>query len=158
MTTGECLDDVELLNVTVETRDELVDLYLRLIHDKPHTLFHPSQLKERIRTDEMPMAMLYAIMALAARYDITSAQSVSALLTRSTGRLSGKAEIRRKADSFFSTARYILKLGIDDVKLSNLQSCILVANLCGAEGDSQSEALYFGEYVSQEADSTSNEP
>lgn len=67
MSTGELLNEVEFPNVTVDTRDQLVEIYLRLIHDKPHTLFHPFQLKERIRTDRIPLTTLYAIMALAAR-------------------------------------------------------------------------------------------
>jgi hypothetical protein len=145
MTTGEFLDDVEFLNVSVETKDQLVDIYLRLIHDKPHTLFHPSHLKDRIRAESIPLAMLYAIMALAARYGIASSRFIITLLTRSADRLSDKADIRRKADSFFQTAKYLLKLGIDHVSLDVIQTSILVANLCGAEGDSQSEALFFGE-------------
>lgn len=139
------MDDVEILNVTMETQDHLVELYLRLIHDKPHSLFHPSHLKERIRDGSVPIAMLYAIMALAARYGIALSGSISVLLTRFVDRLSDKADMRRKADSFFLTAKYLLKLGIDDVSLDVIQSSVLVANLCGAEGDSQSEALYFGE-------------
>jgi hypothetical protein len=48
-------------------RDNLVSLYLRFIHDKPHSLFHPSLLRKRVREETLPMAVLYGIMALAAR-------------------------------------------------------------------------------------------
>lgn len=54
-------------DVTVNTRDHLVELYLRHIHDKPHTLFHPGLLRQQVRNGTFPKAVLYGIMALAAR-------------------------------------------------------------------------------------------
>jgi hypothetical protein len=60
------LDDV-LKDVTVEIRDHLVELYLRYIHDKPHTMFHPDLLREQVKTGTLPKAVLYGIMAIAAR-------------------------------------------------------------------------------------------
>ena len=39
--------DDKCQSVTADTKHQLVDLYLHLIHDKPHTLFHPALLRER---------------------------------------------------------------------------------------------------------------
>lgn len=50
-----------------DVRDELVDIYLQLIHDKPHTLFHPYVLRKCIQEHSCPDVILYSIMALAAR-------------------------------------------------------------------------------------------
>jgi hypothetical protein len=47
---------------------ELIDLYLSVIHDKPHTLFNPNLLRKRLRDGTLPEAVIYSIMALAARY------------------------------------------------------------------------------------------
>lgn len=55
-------------NITDGTRDHLVDLYFRFIHDKPHTLFHPILLRKRISEGTIGLSVLYGIMALAARY------------------------------------------------------------------------------------------
>lgn len=57
---GETLDTV--LEAT------LIDLYLSLIHDKPHTLFNPNMLRKRLRDETLPRSIIYSIMALAARY------------------------------------------------------------------------------------------
>lgn len=60
------VDDV-LQDVTVDIRDHLMKLYLRFIHDKPHTLFHPSLLREQVKSGTLPKAVLNGIMAIAAR-------------------------------------------------------------------------------------------
>jgi hypothetical protein len=54
-------------DVDVGLRDHLVDLYLKLIHDKPHTLFHPPTLKKQAHEGSLPKTILYGVMALAAR-------------------------------------------------------------------------------------------
>ncbi|KAE8139189.1 hypothetical protein BDV38DRAFT_291578 [Aspergillus pseudotamarii] len=106
-------------------RDELVDLYLELIHDKPHTLFHPSHLKSRVRNGSLAKGTLYSILALAARF--------------STG-----LATRERTKDFMQSAKDRVKMSIDDITLDNVHATILIGNLCGSEGDSSGEALYFG--------------
>jgi hypothetical protein len=60
-------DEVKMDNITEKTRDHLVDLYFRFIHDRPHTLFHPKLLRKRVKDQSLPLKVLYSIMALAAR-------------------------------------------------------------------------------------------
>ncbi|KAJ5684271.1 uncharacterized protein N7477_000616 [Penicillium maclennaniae] len=118
-------EDVMIENITEETRDHLVDLYFRFIHDKPHTLFHPTLLRKRIREDEVGIALLYCIMALAARF-------------------SDHAEIRQMTKSLYLAAKHLTKQQIEVVCLDNIHACILVGNLCGAEGEIEAEAIFFG--------------
>ncbi|KAF7588268.1 hypothetical protein BBP40_005954 [Aspergillus hancockii] len=111
--------------VESDVRDELVDLYLELIHDKPHTLFHPGVLKTRIRDGSLPNATLYSIMAFAARFS----------------KIQGT---RAQAKALFQSATNCVKMSIDDICLDNVHATILIGNLCGADGDPRGEALYFG--------------
>jgi hypothetical protein len=69
---------LELPSINMQTREHLVDLYLQLIHDKPHTLFHPPTLRAQVREDAVPRVILFSIMSLAARY----ASNVSKLLLK----------------------------------------------------------------------------
>lgn len=57
------------LNIVDEALcNELVDLYFDLIHDKQHILFHRPTFIADQRKGQAPMILVYAIMALAARY------------------------------------------------------------------------------------------
>ncbi|KAK6811579.1 hypothetical protein RU639_012758 [Aspergillus parasiticus] len=116
---------VRAVAVKEDVRDELVDLYLKLIHDKPHTLFHPSHLKSRIRNGSLAKGTLYSILALAARFSTVQ-------------------DTRERTKNFFQSARDRVKMSIDDITLDNIHATILIGNLCGSEGDSRGEALYFG--------------
>ncbi|KAL3497078.1 hypothetical protein BJX62DRAFT_2795 [Aspergillus germanicus] len=111
--------------VNDEVRDELVDVYLRLIHDKPHTLFHPATLRTRVQAGSLPEAVLYSILAFAAR-------------------LAGDHTIQERAKVFSHIAKEALKRTIDKVTLDNVHASALVGNLCGIEGDSSGESLFFG--------------
>lgn len=46
--------------------------------------------------------------------------------------------------SLFLTAKHLTKLEIEKLCLDNIHACILVGNLCGAEGEIEAEALFFG--------------
>ncbi|OGM51156.1 hypothetical protein ABOM_000117, partial [Aspergillus bombycis] len=117
---------VRVVTIEDDVRDELVDLYLKLIHDKPHTLFHPSHLKSRIRNGSLAKGTLYSILALAARF--STAQG-----TR-----------ERTKHLFFQSAKDRVKMSVDDISLDTIHATILIGNICGSEGDSSGEALYFG--------------
>jgi hypothetical protein len=47
---------------------ELVDLYFRLIHNAPHTLFHESSFLSKLESEQIPELVLLGMMALSARY------------------------------------------------------------------------------------------
>ncbi|KAL6233078.1 hypothetical protein BDW75DRAFT_232245 [Aspergillus navahoensis] len=113
------------VEVRVEVRDQLVDLYLKFIHDKPHTLFHPTTLKSRVQAGSLPEATLFSILALAARF-------------------ANEQTVREQAKAFFRTAKESFKRTLDDVTLDNVHAAILIGNLCGVEGDPEGESLFFG--------------
>lgn len=65
-------------------------------------------------------------------------------LIQPSDRFSDEKEIRQKTKIFFSTAKTLLKMDVDNVCLDNIHASILVGNLCGTEGESLSEGLFFG--------------
>jgi hypothetical protein len=113
------------VSVEIDQCLDVVRLYLRLIHHKPHTLFHPATLLGQVREGSLPGQVLYGILALTARF-------------------SEDPNIRAGAAPFFARAKASLKSGIDRVSLTNIQACVLVGNVYGAEGDHEAESLYFG--------------
>lgn len=115
------------LQTVIGPRDcqDLVDLYLRLIHDKPHTLFHPPSLRRQVHDGSLPKPVLFGILAIASR-------------------LSESPVLQARAAEFFQLAKSALKQNIDCICLENIQACILVGNLCGVEGDNGAEVLWYG--------------
>lgn len=63
---GETLSSPHF-DLDVETRVALVRLYLRLVHDKPHTLFHPPTLLRQVEHDSLAPMVLYGLIGMAAR-------------------------------------------------------------------------------------------
>ncbi|KAJ6083475.1 hypothetical protein N7467_007610 [Penicillium canescens] len=61
-----------------------------------------------------------------------------------SARFSDDPEVRQKTKEFFSAAKVSLKMDIDNVCLDTIHASILVGNLCGAEGETAGEALFFG--------------
>ncbi|KAH8692576.1 hypothetical protein BGW36DRAFT_436274 [Talaromyces proteolyticus] len=107
--------------------DAVVDLvheYLSKIHDRPHSIFHTATLWNDIRQQRLSKALLLAICAMGAHVSSRpTAQSLEPLLTAESKRL--------------------LQIDIERVCLENIQTCILVANLCVAHANPSSEFLFF---------------
>jgi hypothetical protein len=55
-------------SVEPEIAIDLVDLYIRYMHDKPHALFHEPSLKESVANGSVSQVVLLSILGLAARY------------------------------------------------------------------------------------------
>lgn len=111
--------------VNDESQNQLIDIYIERIHDKPHTLFHPATLKSRVQAGALPEPVLFSILALAAR-------------------LSSDQGIRERACDLFQTAKESFKRTLDEVTLDNVHAATLIGNLCGVEGDASGESLFFG--------------
>lgn len=103
----------------------MCDLYISHIHDKPHTLFHEPTLRQQVADGSVSRAILYAVLGLSARF-------------------SSHAGIRLQTEKFAMDSKRELKADLDHICLENVQACILVGNLCGAEGNNDTEALFFG--------------
>jgi hypothetical protein len=51
---------------------ELVELYFDLIHDQFHSLFHRPSFTEQVRNGTAPRVLLFAMMALSARFNFSN--------------------------------------------------------------------------------------
>lgn len=113
------------LDLGLESRLELVQLYLRLVHDKPHTLFHPASLLQHVRDGAVPDQLLLGILAMAAPFSSSPA-------------------VRARAARFVDAAKVAFKASMENMTLANVHAAILLGNLCGAHGHPDAEMLYFG--------------
>lgn len=57
---------VDETSLSPSTTRILVELYLQMIHDKPHTIFHPPSLLQAVDQGTIPRQVLYSILALTA--------------------------------------------------------------------------------------------
>lgn len=103
---------------------ELVSHYLSKIHDRPHSLFHPSTLRENIHNGHVSQALLFAICAMGSRF-------------------SRDPQIRLLESQLIFESKRLLKADLENICLENIQTCVLVANLCAAHSDTSTEALFF---------------
>ncbi|TLS25519.1 hypothetical protein PpBr36_06872 [Pyricularia pennisetigena] len=106
---------------------DMVHIYLDLIHDKPHTLFHPATLLRDVHDGVVPDQVLYSILAMAAPFLVTDQASTAI----------------RPAD-LLEVARDALKADLETMSLDNVRAAVLIGNLCGALGYPDAEILYFG--------------
>jgi Fungal Zn(2)-Cys(6) binuclear cluster domain len=108
-----------------EVVEELIDLYICYIHDKPHSLFHEPWLRQAARDGTLHHGVVFGITGLSAR-------------------LSSNLEIRSQGHAFAGHARTFVQTNLESICLENVQALILVGNVCLAESNPDSESLYFG--------------
>lgn len=102
----------------------LVHEYLAKIHGRPHSIFHAATLWKDIRERRVSKALILAICAMGAHVSTQpTLRSLEPLLTTESKRL--------------------LQIDLERVCLENIQTCILVANLCVAHENPSSEFLFF---------------
>src|SRR5690242_7395902 len=106
---------------------DYIRLYLRYIHDRPHSLFHEQSLWNAVCNCSLPVSLSTAICALGCRFVQESDQQ----------KLSPTFMIRSKA---------LLAKQLEDISVTNIQTCVLLANSYAAEQNNRLEALYFGEF------------
>ncbi|CAG9953260.1 unnamed protein product [Clonostachys rosea f. rosea IK726] len=90
---------------------ELVGHYLRAIHDKSHSLFHPPTLYSQVQDGSTGKALLYAICAIGSKF-------------------SGNPDARALGPCLAAKSKQLLLADLENICLENLQTCILVATLC----------------------------
>lgn len=102
----------------------LVHEYMYKIHGRPHSIFHAATLWRDIREGRASKALILSLCAMGAHLsDEPTLKSLRTLLTAESQRL--------------------LQADLDRVCLETVQTCILVANLCVANGNSSAEFLFF---------------
>ncbi|KAK4499630.1 hypothetical protein PRZ48_010148 [Zasmidium cellare] len=104
---------------------DLVQNYLHLIHDRPHSLFHVATLWHDIRENTISKHLLYSICSLGSS-------------------LSKNPELHALNKTLTTEAKRLLQADLENVSLGNIQTLILLANICAAELSPSSETLYFG--------------
>lgn len=107
---------------------EFIRLYFRYIHDRPHSLFHEQSLWNAVSNGALPDSLSTAICALGCRFASKPAQ-------------------RELASSFMTRSKTLLAQQLEDISVTNIQTCILLANSYAAEQNNRLEALYFGMYL-----------
>ncbi|RDW57482.1 hypothetical protein BP6252_13742 [Coleophoma cylindrospora] len=117
-------DDDDGANLPEDTVIELVEHYISKIHDRPHSLFHLPTLRTSVRKGALNKALLLAICAMGSRF-------------------SASAEIRKLEHQLTEKSKRLLLADLENICLETIQTCVLVANLCAAIGNSSSEALFF---------------
>ncbi|KAH7411361.1 fungal-specific transcription factor [Cadophora sp. MPI-SDFR-AT-0126] len=106
---------------------EIVELYFDLIHDQFHTLFHRPSFTESVAKGTAPPVILYAMLALSARFSTNLAFEEHCYWDRGSGFAKESARL----------------LDIRDVSLSTIQACILLGTVSRSEGDAAAESVYY---------------
>lgn len=102
----------------------LVQEYLSKIHGRPHYIFHTVTLWRDIRDRRIGKALLLAICAMGAH-------------------VSSRPDLRSLQSLLTTEAKRLLQMDLERACLENVQTCILVANLCVAHANPSSEFLFF---------------
>lgn len=114
----------------------LVEEYLSKIHGRPHSIFHTGCLWRDIRDRRISKALLLAICAMGAH-------------------VSSRPDLRSLYPMLTTESKRLLKVDLERVCLENVQTCILVANLCVAHGNPSSEFLFFRRFAQLHAHTVS---
>lgn len=136
----------ESIDLPEEIVIELVEHYIDKIHDRPHSLFHLPTLRESVRTGNINRASLMAMCSIGSRFSI-------------------HPEIRMLGEHLTAESKRLILAGLEDISLESIQTCILVANLCAADGRPSSEALFFRKWpcyhsrylMAEESDTSAND-
>lgn len=117
------------VNLPLETTAELVEIYLKKVHDQPHSIFHPATLRMQLRNGSLDGALLCAICAIGAKFSSNPD--------------------RRSLEAWLTTeAKRLLQADLENVCLTNIQTCLLVATLSAGNCQTSSEALFVRKFPS----------
>ncbi|CZR68016.1 uncharacterized protein PAC_17915 [Phialocephala subalpina] len=108
---------------------ELVDLYFRLIHDGPHTLFHEPTFLSNLSSKSVPISLLLAVIALSARF------STNECFQDDPGRY---------ARTYARAALELLQKELIRPSLESIQGYILISQHLGGEGDVRAKHICTG--------------
>jgi hypothetical protein len=117
-------EDSRSIDLQQEIVVELLEQYIDKIHDRPHSLFHLPTLRESVRKRTIKKPLLLAICSLGSRF-------------------STYTEIRALEHQLTAEAKRLILADLENICLENIQTCVLVANLCAASATPASEALFF---------------
>ncbi|KXH40590.1 ZnF3 [Colletotrichum nymphaeae SA-01] len=113
---------------SLPVRLDLVRLYFDYIHDQFHSLFHRPSFIEDALGDRVHHGILFGICALSARF--------------STDPEFADVDPRDRSHAYIQAAEALLNLR--DVSLPTIQLCVLIGAALTANGDGESENIYYG--------------
>lgn len=125
--------DQRQVDMDVEVALQLVDYYLGKVHNRSHSLFHPRLLREKVRGRLLNRALLLALCSIGSRF-------------------STDAKVRELEVKLMEESKRRLLDDLENICIENVQTCILVANLCAAHLNPSSEALFFRRLTSFPSD------
>jgi hypothetical protein len=102
-------------------------LYFDFIHDQFHHLFHRPSFLDEVRHERVPPILMYAIMALSARFSTNPAFSNISPCERSNGYAKEAAAL----------------LDLSDLSLVTIQACVLLGTLSRTEGQGSVETIHY---------------
>jgi hypothetical protein len=126
-----------------DLRRELVLLYFQHVHDKHHSLFHQPSVELELENERVPDILLYAMMALGARYvtGILFLDLVLRSIRFSTSTSLAHTEPRYRGFEFVGKAKSLLDM--TEISVTTIQACVLLGTISFSESKSEAEALYY---------------
>ncbi|OHE90453.1 ZnF3 [Colletotrichum orchidophilum] len=113
---------------SLPVRLDLARLYFDYIHDQFHSLFHRPTFIEDALGDRVPHGILFGICALSARF--------------STDPEFADVDPRDRSHAYIRAAE--VQLNLRDISLPTIQLCVLIGAALTANGDGESENIYYG--------------
>ncbi|KAH7150311.1 fungal-specific transcription factor domain-containing protein [Dactylonectria estremocensis] len=111
-------------DISVDVAVLLVDFVLDKLHNRPYTLFHPLKLRKQVRDGSVNKALLLAICSMGSRF-------------------AEDEDIRLLEIHWMNESKRLLLADLESQCVENIQTCVLIANLCSAHLNPSSEALFF---------------
>ena len=106
----------------------LVEIYLTKVHGQAHTVFHPPTLRQHLRNDSVPRALLCAMAAIGSKF-------------------SPDPQYRGVGRPLALEAKRLLQADMENICLENIQACILVSMLSAGNCNIASEALFIRKHT-----------
>ncbi|KAH7310384.1 fungal-specific transcription factor domain-containing protein [Rhexocercosporidium sp. MPI-PUGE-AT-0058] len=106
---------------------ELVELYFDLIHDQFHSLFHRPSLIEQVRNGTAPRVLLFAIIALSARF--------------SSNAIFSNIPPRDRCTPYYDESTKLLDLRLNCI--TTIQACVLLGGISTTEDNAITESVYY---------------
>ncbi|PVH84960.1 hypothetical protein DL98DRAFT_568590 [Cadophora sp. DSE1049] len=109
--------------------NELVDLYFRLIHDGPHTLFHEPTFVSNLASNSVPAGLVFAVIALSARFSTNN---------------HFRDDAQGYARAYAAASLELLQKEMIRPTLETVQGYILISQHLGGEGDAKAKHICTG--------------
>lgn len=112
---------------SIALRQELTSLYLDYIHNQFHSMYSPATLMDDVENDRVPPIVLFAILALSARF--------------STNAIFEGTDPRERGENYRLASERLFNMR--DLSPITVQACVLLGAYAAAGGETDVENLYY---------------